>query len=77
MSEISTDILIHVKKLFDKFDTDDNDIIDWDEFRHMVDTLEVDISLEDKTKIFNIIDANHSGMISFEEFAAVWKKMSG
>ncbi len=74
MSNLSDDILVEIKKLFDRYDTDDNEIIDWDEFRNMVDELDIDISLENKAKIFNIIDANHTGMINFEEFAKIWEK---
>lgn len=74
MSELSKDELVEIRKLFERFDVDDNDTIDWEEFCKLVDDLQLDISLENRTKVFNIIDANNTGMISFEEFTEIWKK---
>lgn len=74
MSDLTKDELAEIKKIFDQFDTNDNDSIDWNEFSMMVDKLDVDLTLKDKTIVFDEIDANHSGMISFKEFAACWKK---
>ncbi len=74
MSDLTKDELVEIKKIFEQFDTNDNDSIDWNEFCKMVDELDVDLTLKDKTLVFDEIDANHSGMISFEEFAACWKR---
>ncbi len=74
MSDLTGDELIEIKKIFKKYDTNDNDSIDWQEFCTMVDELEVELTLKDKTLVFDKVDANHSGMISFDEFAVCWKK---
>ena len=73
MSDLSTNELVEIKKLFDKFDLDGNETIDWEEFCNLVDELKIDISIENRTKIFDIIDSNNTGMVSFEEFAEIWK----
>ncbi len=73
MSDLSTNELVEIKKLFDKFDLDGNETIDWEEFCNLVDELKIDISIESRTKIFDIIDSNNTGMVSFEEFAEIWK----
>lgn len=74
MSDLTVDELAEIKKIFAKYDVDDNDTIDWEEFCNMVDELDVELSLKDRTIVFNKVDTNHSGMISFDEFAACWKK---
>jgi Ca2+-binding EF-hand superfamily protein len=75
MSDLTTDELVEIKKIFEKYDIDDNDTIDWEEFCAMVDDLDVELTLKDRTVVFDKVDANHSGMISFEEFTACWKKV--
>ncbi len=74
MSDLTEDELVEIKKIFEKYDTNDNDSIDWNEFCAMVDELEVELTLKDKTLVFDKVDANHSGMISFDEFTTCWKK---
>lgn len=73
MSKLSTDELVEIKKIFDQFDTDDNDTLDWDEFCKMVDSMDIDVSIEQRAKIYDKLDANHTGMVSFEEFARIWE----
>ena len=74
MSKLSTGELVEIKKLFEKFDTNDNDVIDWDEFCHMIDEMEIEISLEEKSKVYDRLDSNHTGMISFKEFVKIWEE---
>jgi Ca2+-binding EF-hand superfamily protein len=74
MSDLTEEQLVEIKKIFSKYDVDDNDTIDWGEFCKMVDEQDVELSLKDKTVVFDKMDANHSGMISFEEFTVCWKK---
>ena len=73
MSKLSSAKLIEIKKLFDKFDTNDNDTLDWDEFCRMVDGMNIEVSIEQRAKIYDKLDANHTGMVSFEEFAKIWE----
>ena len=74
MSDLTTEMLVQIKTLFDRFDADDNDTLEWDEFCKLIDELNIEISLENRTKIFHIIDSNNTGKISFDEFAEIWKK---
>lgn len=75
MSELTENDLTEIKKIFQKYDLDDNDTIDWEEFCKMVDDLDVDLSIQDKAVVFDKVDANHTGMISFDEFLTCWKKL--
>ncbi|MEQ8289829.1 MAG: EF-hand domain-containing protein [Gammaproteobacteria bacterium] len=61
-----------IKAIFDKFDTNGNGTIDWNEFREMLNELDKDLSLVDKTETFDKVDSNHTGMINFEEFMTWW-----
>jgi Ca2+-binding EF-hand superfamily protein len=74
MSDLTADELVEIKKIFEKYDVDDNDTIDWEEFCAMVDDLGVELTLKDRTVVFDKVDSNHSGMISFDEFTTCWKK---
>ncbi len=73
MSDLSKGELVEIKKLFDRFDLDGNETIDWEEFCNLVEELNIEISIESRAKIFDIIDSNNTGMIAFEEFAEIWK----
>ena len=74
MSKLSSEKLVEIKKLFDKFDTNENDTLDWDEFCNMVDEMDIEVSIEQKAKIYDKLDSNHTGMISFEEFTRIWEE---
>ena len=74
MNKLSIDELAEIKKIFNKYDVDNNGIIDWDEFCHMVDELDINITLKKKTVVFDKIDTNHTGKISFDEFIECWKE---
>ena len=64
-----------LNELFKKYDTNDNDTIEWNEFCDMIDELlEIKKTLEEKTELFREIDTNRSGMISFDEFSNWWGK---
>ena len=73
MSKLSSSELVEIKKIFDRFDTNDNDVIDWEEFCHMVDEMDIEVSIEQRAKIYDKLDANHTGMVSFEEFVKIWE----
>ena len=60
------------RELFKKYDKNGNGNIDWDEFCVLMDELRSDMSIEEKSLAFHLVDTNHSGMISFEEFIEWW-----
>lgn len=74
MPDIPQEKIDELRKIFDQFDKDENSTIDWDEFCVMVDELIGDQTLEEKSLAFHLIDTNHSGQISFDEFCAWWGK---
>ena len=64
-----------IREIFDKYDKNDNDTIEWDEFCVMIDELmEIQKTLEEKCELFKEIDTNKSGMISLDEFTNWWEK---
>ncbi len=74
MTEDNQNELDRARECFDRWDKDANGTIDWDEFCQMLDELSVGISLEEKTLAFHLVDLNHTGLISCEEFSAWWLK---
>ncbi len=76
MSESSADKIIDIRKIFDKYDKDGNETLGWDEFGLLLDELDNSIGLTQKTVVFDMVDKNHTGMISFDEFLAWWQDRS-
>lgn len=72
MQELTDEKREEISQLFKKYDKDDNDSIDWDEFRNLIDELIGDIPLQEKARIFDVVDTNHSGRITFDEFIDWW-----
>ena len=62
--------------IFKQFDKNDNDTIEWEEFCQMIDNLEENITLNHKAKLFDEIDTNHTGMISYSDFRKWWSERS-
>ena len=59
-----------IRKIFDDFDLNQNDIITIDEFANMVAKLEISVERKYLRGIFRNIDLDKSGAIEFEEFYA-------
>jgi Ca2+-binding EF-hand superfamily protein len=59
-----------IRKIFDDFDLNQNEIITIDEFANMVAKLEISVERRYLRGIFHEIDMNHSGAIEFDEFYA-------
>lgn len=72
MPELSEEQLNEFMEIFRKYDKDGNDSIDWDEFRLLIDELVGEMSLHDKARAFDMVDTNHSGRITFDEFIDWW-----
>ena len=74
MTEFTEEELDRFRKVFDKYDENGNGNIDWDEFCRFIDEMVGGMSIEDKSLAFHLVDTNHTGMISFEEFIDWWGK---
>ena len=72
MTDSSTSEIADIRKIFDKYDSDGNETLGWDEFCHVLDELDSSIDLTQKTVMFDKVDKNHTGMISFDEFVEWW-----
>jgi Ca2+-binding EF-hand superfamily protein len=64
--------LAEVKETFDHFDADDNGVIDRNEFRSLLQTLDPKFSEDDVQTGMKILDANENDVIDWEEFVAWW-----
>jgi len=72
MTELKTEDVNELRALFDKYDKNGNGSIDWDEFGLLLDELVGDMALDEKSLAFHIVDTDHTGSISFDEFMAWW-----
>lgn len=61
-----------LRESFDHFDKDGNGRIDREEFSALLAALSEDFSREEAAIGFQVIDVDHSGRISFDEFLAWW-----
>ena len=67
---------VHLKKVFQSFDKDNNGFIDITEISAAAKELGIDVTDSDIKEIFDQIDNNHDGKITFEEFSA-WFSIAG
>jgi Ca2+-binding EF-hand superfamily protein len=72
MGELTDKEVEELRAIFDKYDQNSNGSIDWDEFGKLLDELVGDMALDEKSLAFHIVDSNHTGYISFEEFITWW-----
>ena len=63
-----------IKEIFEHFDRDANGIIDVNEFRQILTTLDPDIGADEIDMGLTIVDANGNGMIEFDEFINWWSQ---
>lgn len=64
--------LREVEETFDHFDTDDNGVIDRNEFRQLLKTLDPKFSEEDVLLGLKVLDANENDVIDWDEFLDWW-----
>lgn len=61
-----------LKEGFAQFDLDHDGLMQFDEFREFIATLDSQMSTEECRIGFAQIDADHNDVISFDEFATWW-----
>ncbi len=62
-----------LKALFSRFDSDDNELIDVNEFRKILQSLGHESIAEVLDLEFALIDTDGDGGVTFEEFANWWR----
>jgi len=62
-----------LQEAFDKVDTDKSGSIDVAELEVLAKDLNTEINMTDVESLFNEIDLNHDGKVSFNEFTAWWR----
>lgn len=72
MTESTPEKKNELRATFDRYDKNGNGSIDWDEFCLLLDELVGDMALDEKSLAFHLVDTNHTGYISFEEFVEWW-----
>lgn len=63
--------LIRVRKLFEAHDADGNGVLDEDEFRSVLEKINVQFDDVQSLALFSYFDTNNTGKIEWEEFARV------
>ena len=64
--------LREVRETFDHFDTDSNGVIDRNEFRALLKSLDPGFNEDDVVMGLRVLDANKNDVIDWEEFVAWW-----
>ena len=72
MEKLDQEKIDEIKEIFDYFDSDENGVINYSEFKKLIDALQGDMSDEDMQVGFNIIDNDHNRNIDFDEFIEWW-----
>jgi len=73
MDKTGQEDLEELQEIFNKYDRNANGSIDWDEFCLMLDELIGDMPLDEKSLAFHLVDSNHTGVITFDEFIDWWQ----
>lgn len=69
---LSDDELKEVKETFDHFDTDNNGVIDRNEFRELLKALDPGFSEDDVLMGLKVLDDNENDVIDWDEFLGWW-----
>lgn len=64
---------MHLREVFEAFDSDGNGYITPLEFRHAVRTLNINLSAREIDEIIKVVDRNMDGMIDWKEFSSKFK----
>ena len=72
MTDTPTEKRDALLRLFTRFDTDGDGLVDESKFRQILQTLGGDSSDEVLSLEFAVIDTNSDGMVEFQEFIEWW-----
>lgn len=62
-----------IRETFDFFDRDNNGLIDFDEFRSLLKTVNPDATVSQAAEGFSMTDTNSDGYVDLDEFIAWWR----
>jgi hypothetical protein len=62
-----------IRESFDFFDRDNNGLIDFDEFRSLLKTVNPDATVSQAAEGFSMTDTNSDGYVDIDEFIAWWQ----
>ena len=62
-----------IRESFEFFDRDNNGLIDFDEFRSLLKTVNPDASISQAAEGFSMTDTNSDGYVDLDEFIAWWR----
>jgi len=70
---MTSDELADAEEMFDEFDADGDQRIDFTEFSLLLDNLGAEVPLAQRRNRFNAIDSDHDGAIDRREFLEWWR----
>jgi Ca2+-binding EF-hand superfamily protein len=65
--------LEEIRSNFEFFDRDNNGLIDFDEFRAVLKTVNPEITISQAAEGFSITDTNSDGYVDLDEFITWWR----
>ncbi len=73
MEEVLQKKIAEITETFEFFDRDGNGLIDFDEFRSLLQTVNPDATISQSAEGFSITDTNSDGYVDLGEFIEWWR----
>ncbi len=71
---VSEEMMVEIREIFDHFDKDSNGTIEVNEFADLLDALGAEMSAEEVRVGLDVLDTNRNGRIDFHEFVEWWSR---
>jgi Ca2+-binding EF-hand superfamily protein len=65
--------IAEIRETFEFFDRDNNGLIDFNEFRSLLKTVNPEASISQSAEGFSMTDTNSDGYVDLDEFIAWWR----
>ena len=65
--------IAEIRETFEFFDRDNNGLIDFNEFRSLLKTVNPEASVSQSAEGFSMTDTNSDGYVDLDEFIAWWR----
>jgi hypothetical protein len=73
VEEVLQKKIAEITETFEFFDRDGNGLIDFDEFRSLLQTVNPDATISQSAEGFSITDTNSDGYVDLDEFIEWWR----